>query len=495
MKIFWQQSKRIYSIIVMAAALATHALAQQSTSSFELGSIATPRTINPAANSTTPSSLAGQQQNPFLGSVPTGTVSNEPIALSLSDAITRGLRYNLGVIENQASLRQARAQRLRALSAMVPSISALLQQNVDDLNRVAIGLKIPGLPNASGQFGFQESYLTFSDNGLNLDSMYRYRASKQAAEAQRLQLDDAGNVVALTVGTAYLQVQSSEARVETAKAELDSARELEAQALNRVNSGLAAEIDGFRATVQRQTSEQRLTVAAANFDKDKLTLARLIGLPSGQQFNTVSKAGYQPWIGGDLTSLLAQARNDRADIKAAAATASATQLAKRAAQFQRAPGISLNGYYGSIGTNLARSDSTYSLVATVSLPIFTGGRIRSDIQDASAQLDRRQSEYADIVGRVDYEVRNAFTDLQAADSAVKVAEKNSQLAQRTLDQARDRFSNGVTNNLEVIEAQQDVAAANENYISSLFAHNLAKLTLLRAMGSAQKDVNKYLGGN
>ncbi|MGH9634279.1 MAG: TolC family protein [Candidatus Angelobacter sp.] len=495
MKIFWQQSKRIYSIIVMAAALATHALAQQSTSSFELGSIATPRTINPAANSTTPSSLAGQQQNPFLGSVPTGTVSSDPIALSLTDAITRGLRYNLGVIENQASLRQARAQRLRALSAMVPSISALLQQNVDDLNRVAIGLKIPGLPNASGQFGFQESYLTFSDNGLNLDSMYRYRASKQAAEAQRLQLDDAGNVVALAVGTAYLQVQSSEARVETAKAELDSARELEAQALNRVNSGLAAEIDGFRATVQRQTSEQRLTVAAANLDKDKLTLARLIGLPSGQQFNAISKAAYQPWAAGDLASLLAQARNDRADIKAAAATAHSTQLAKRAAQFQRAPGISLNGYYGSIGTNLARSDSTYSLVATVSLPIFTGGRIRSDIQDASAQLDRRQSEYADIVGRVDYEVRNAFTDLQAADSAVKVAEKNSQLAQRTLDQARDRFSNGVTNNLEVIEAQQDVAAANENYISSLFAHNLAKLTLLRAMGSAQKDVNKYLGGN
>lgn len=495
MKILGQQLRSGYSIIVIAASLAAQALAQQNTASFELGSIATPRTINPAANSTTPSSLAGQQQNPFLGSVPTGAVSSEPVALSLTGAINRGLRYNLGFIENQASLRQAQAQRLRALSAMVPSVSALLRQNLDNLNRVAIGLNIPGLPASTGQFGYQESYLAFSDNGLNLDSMYRYRASKQAAEAQRLQFDDAGNVVALAVGTAYLQVESSEARVETARAELDSARELEAQALNRVNSGLAAEIDGFRATVQRQTSEQRLTVAAANLDKDKLTLARLIGLPSGQQFNSISKAAYQPWIGGDLTSSLAKARNDRADIKSAAATANATQLTKRAAQLERVPALSINGYYGSIGTNLARSDSTYSLVATISLPIFTGGRIRSDIQDASAQLDRRQSEYADIVGRVDYEVRNAFTDLQAADSAVKVAEKNSQLAQRTLDRARDRFLNGVTNNLEIIEAQQDVAAANENYISSLFAHNLAKLTLLRALGSAQKDVTRYLGGN
>src|SRR5882757_2422912 len=257
MKRLERKLKGIYFIVILTGlgGLASAALAQQNTASFELGSIATPRTINPAANSTTPSSLAGQQQNPFLGSVPTGQLSNEPVALSLSDAVARGLRFNLGVIENQVSLRQAQAQRLRALSAMVPSVSALLRQNLDDLNRVAIGLKIPGLPVSTGQFGYQESYLTFSDNGLNLDSMYRYRASKQAAEAQRLQLDDAGNVVALAVGTAYLQVQSSEARVETAKAELDSARELEAQALNRVNSGLAAEIDGFRATVQKQTSE------------------------------------------------------------------------------------------------------------------------------------------------------------------------------------------------------------------------------------------------
>jgi outer membrane protein TolC len=466
--------------------------AQQNSTSFELGSITTPRTINPAANSTTPSSLAGQQQNPFLGSIPTGRATDTPIELSLNDAIHRGLQYNLGVIENQASLRQSQALRLRALSTMIPSVSGLLRQNLDQLSTVAIGLKLPNVPRSTGQFSYQESYLTFSDTGLNLNSLYQYKASKLDAEAQRFSLEDAGNVVALAVGTAYLQVQSSEARVATSQAELDSARELEAQATNRVDSGLAADIEGFRATVQRQTSEQRLIVAAANLDKDRLTLARIIGLPSGQRFNISSKAGYQSWSGGDLQEALKQARAERADIKSAQAAANSSQLSRKAAQLERAPGVSVNGYYGSLGTNLAHSDSTYQLTATVSLPIFTGGRIRSEIQNAAAEADRRQSEYADIVGRVDYEVRNAFTDLQAADSAVKVAEKNSQLSQRTLAQARDRFLNGVTNNLEVIQAQQDVAAANENYISSLFAHNLAKLTLLRALGSAQKDVNKYL---
>jgi outer membrane protein TolC len=486
---------RIGFLITTVAAACVWAAAQQgSTLSFESGSISTPRTINPAANSTTPSSLAGQQQNPFLGSVPSQPTA-EVLSLSLPDAIGRGLRFNLGVIENQATLRQAQAQRLRSLSAMVPSVTALLRQNLDDLNRVAIGLNVPGLPASTGQFSYQEAYVAFADTGLNLNSLYQYRASRQAVEGQKLSLADAGNVVALAVGTAYLQVEASQARVETAEAELASARELEAQALNRVRSGLAAEIEGFRATVQRQTGEQRLTVATANLQKDKLTLGRVIGLPAGQAFVTITKAAYQPWTGGELNEMLSQAQRGRADVKSAQANAAAAELSKRAAQLQRAPGLILSGYYGSIGTNLSRSDMTYSLVATVSLPIFTGGRIRSEIQDASAQAGRRHSEYADLVGRVDYEVRNAFTDLQAADSAVKVAEKNSQLAQRTLDQARDRFLNGVTNNLEVVQAQQDLAAANENYISSLFAHNLAKLTLLRALGSAQKDAPRYLGGN
>jgi outer membrane protein TolC len=490
--------KKIQALLMMTfwmTMAASLAMAQQpSPASLELGSISTPRTINPAANSTTPSSLAGQQQNPFLGSVPTGRPTAEPLELSLADAIARGLRFNLGVIENQASVRQAQALKVRALSTMVPSASALMRQNLDQLSIVAIGIKAPGLPISTGQFSYQEAYVAFSDAGLNMSSLYLYQASHRGVETQRLSLEDAKNVVVLAVGTAYLQVQASAARVETVRAELDVARELEAQATNRVRSGLAAEIEGLRAAVQRQTSEQRLTVVEANLEKDKLTLARVIGLPNGQPFNISTAAAYQAWTGGDLTAALHAAQENRADLKSARSAAEASRLSKHAAEWERAPGISFNGYYGSLGPTLGNATTTYAMTATLSVPLFTGGRIRSDIIDASAQLDRKQSEYLDLEGRVDYEVRNAFTDLDAAESAVHVAEKNTRLSQQTLDQARDRFANGVANNLEVVQAQQDVAAATENYISSLFAHNLAKLTLLRAMGLAQKDVNLYLGG-
>lgn len=486
--------KTLFAIVAVAGAIQLAAGQQSSPYALESGSIATPRTINPAANSTTPSSLAGQQQNPFLGSVPSGQPTAEPLELSLADAIDRGLRFNLGVIENQASLRQAEALRLRSLSAMIPSVSALLGQNLNQLSTVAIGIKAPGLPVSTGQFSYQERYVTFSDAGLNMSSLYHYQASQRAAEAQGFSLEDAKNVVVLAVGTAYLQVQASASRVDTARAELDVARELEAEAANRVRSGLAAEIEGLRAAVQLQTSEQRLTVAQASLEKDKLTLARVIGLPKGQPFNITTSAAYQNWTGGDLETALRSAQENRADVKSARSAAESSQLGKRAAKWERAPGLGFNGYYGSLGPTLGNATTTYALSATVSLPLFTGGRIRSEIQEASAEADRRQSEYADLMGRVDYEVRNAFTDLGAAESAVHVAEKNSRLSQRALEQARDRFANGVTNNLEVVQAQQDVAAASENYISSLFAHNLAKLTLLRAMGLAQKDVNLYLGG-
>ncbi|HEY6308658.1 MAG TPA: TolC family protein [Candidatus Angelobacter sp.] len=489
------KTHKVLFIAIMTAGLAATAASQQSSlAPLELGSIATPRTINPAANSTTPSSLAGQQQNPFLGSVPQGQPTAEPIDLSLADAIDRGLRFNLGVIENQASLRQAQALRLRALSAMIPNVSAVLRQNLDQLSTVALGIRNPAFPVSTGQFSYQESYLAFSDSGLNMSSLYQYRAGQQNFESQRWSLEDARNVVVLAVGTAYLQAQASAARVETARAELDVARELEEQTANRVRSGLAAEIDGLRAAVQRQTSEQRLTVAQANFEKDKLTLARVIGLPRGQRFNITTSAAYQSWTGRGLDSALQEAEENRADVKSARSTAEAARLSKQAAQWERAPGLSFNGYYGALGPTLGNTTNTYAINATVSLPLFTGGRIRSDIQEASAEADRRQSEYADLIGRVDYEVRNAFTDLEAAESAVRVAERNDRLSQQTLEQARDRFANGVTNNLEVVQAQQDVAAANENYISSLFADNLAKLTLLRAMGVAQRDVSQYLGG-
>src|SRR5262249_15841332 len=178
--------KTLVTPMIAAALMPAIAVAQQaSPGSLELGSISTPRTINPAANTTTPSSLAGQQQNPFLGSVPQGRASAQPIDLSLADAIDPRLKFTLRLIENHATLRPAQAAKLRSLAVMVPNVSALLRQNLDQLSTAALGIKAPGLPISTGQFSYQEGYVEFSDYGLNLTSLYSYRAAQQNLDGQR----------------------------------------------------------------------------------------------------------------------------------------------------------------------------------------------------------------------------------------------------------------------------------------------------------------------
>jgi len=134
------------------------------------------------------------------------------------------------------------------------------------------------------------------------------------------------------------------------------------------------------------------------------------------------------------------------------------------------------------------------LAGTVSVPLYTGGRISADIGQAQADLERRRAEYADLRGRIGYDVRVAWLDVNASKSSVQVAENNRALADRALVQSRDRYTNGVTNYLEVVQAQEAVAAANENYIQSLYSLNVATLSLARAMGAAEPRLPQLLGG-
>jgi outer membrane protein TolC len=94
--------------------------------------------------------------------------------------------------------------------------------------------------------------------------------------------------------------------------------------------------------------------------------------------------------------------------------------------------------------------------------------------------------------QIDFDVRTALLDLNAAADQVEVARTSLDLANQTLDQARDRFTAGVADNLEVVQAQESVASANESYIASLYAHNVAKLSIARAIGFAEQGVKQYL---
>jgi outer membrane protein TolC len=291
-----------------------------------------------------------------------------------------------------------------------------------------------------------------------------------------------------------MQVIASAARVETAQAQLASAEELDRQTANRVKAEVSPEIDSLRAQVERQSAGQRLTNATSQLEKDKLTLARIIGLAIDQEFGVTDPLSYHPLTGITNDTATADALRSRADLRSAEAGVQAAALTLRAEKSQRLPVLSVTADYGGGGANIGNFNQVYTVAANVSVPIYTGGRIRADIQQAQADLTRRQAEYEDLKGRVAYDVRVAWLDLSASDSSVKVAARNKSLADRALTQSQDRYTNGVTNYLEVVQAQEAVTVAGENYIQSLFSYNVAMISFARAAGSAETKLPELLGG-
>jgi outer membrane protein TolC len=433
-----------------------------------------------------------------LGSVPSKNTGTK-IELSLKGALDRGLRYNLGLIEANQTSAGVRTERLRALSALLPQLSADARQGYENLSYKEIGLKLPpipglpALPSTSGAFGYQDARVSLSQSLYSAELRNQYRARKSDERASMLGVQDSRDVVVFAVGTAYLQVIASAARVETARAQLASAGELDQQTANRVKNEVSPEIDSIRAQVERQSAEQRLTNATNQLEKDKLTLARIIGLAIDQDFELIDPLAYHPLSGITSETATVEALRSRADLRSAEASVEAATHTLHAQKGQRLPVISVTADYGGGGANIGNFNQVYTIAGNISVPIYTGGRIRADIEQAQADLTRREAEYEDLKGRVAYDIRVAWLDMSASDSGVKVAQRNKSLAEQALVESRDRYTNGVTNYLEVVQAQEAVSVANENYIQSLFSYDVARISFARATGGAETKVQELLG--
>lgn len=447
---------------------------------------------------TSPVSVAGSlgTQSPYFGSVPTGTPTGTVLPLSLNDALNRGLKYNLGAIESDIRTRTARAERLRSLSDLLPNVNAAITQTAEQVNLRALGIKIPvpSFPVVVGPFGVEDARAFWSQKIFDWNAVQKLRASDRSLKASDYSYKDSRDLVVLAVANAYLQVISDKATVESQQAQVETSRVLYQRAQDQTRAGVAARIDQLRADVELQTLQQRLIAAQNQSDKDALSLARTIGLPPGQEFTLTDSAPYKPLQGVTLEKALQDAYTNRADYLSAQLQVQAAVLSRKAAAAENYPSISSQVDYGDIGPNFANSHGTFTAAASVNIPIFQGTRVRGDKLDADATLQQRRAEMEDLRGRIDQDVRSAFLDLNSAADLVNVAARNKDLAHETLSEAQDRFAAGVTDNIEVVQAQESVSVADQSYISSLYTFNIAKVQLARAMGIAEQAVNTYLGG-
>ena len=437
-----------------------------------------------------------QSQNPYLGGVPTGQASSSTLQLTIEDAVTRGLRQNLGGLLSTDAVTGERGEKWRALSALLPNVTTGTSYSVHQIDvRSQIGINIPGRPKITGPFGVFDTRAYVDQSIFNWESIERERSSSAQVRSAEYSYKNARELIVLVVVSNYLLVIADQSQVESALAQRDTAKVLFEQTSDQKKAGLAAAVDVLRSQVELQAREQKLIVARNNLAKQKLVLARAIGLPAGQVFDTTTQVAYQELTTTTLDEALHIAYNSRSDFKSQMEQLRSAELVRKASSAENYPTLSAVGDYGVTGVNPSSSHGTVNAAAELRIPIFQGGRVKGDELKADAQLAKARQQLEDMRARIDQEVRDAFLDLQATADEVSVEKSAVQLATQTLQQSRDRFSSGVTDNIEVVQAQESLADANDAYINSLYGYNVAKISMARAIGVAESNYALYLKGN
>lgn len=430
----------------------------------------------------------------FNGSTPTGEAASAPLNLSLDDAIARGLKTNLGLLTRENSSNSARVDRMQLLAAMLPTVTGQVSMTEQQLNLATFGFHFAGVPSIIGPFHYQ-------DAGANADipvydgrTLNAWRSRKESQRAADLSVKDARDLVVQAVAAAYLQIIATAARVDSTKVQVETAQALYERARDQHRAGTSPAIDELRSQVELKTQQQLLLSLQNQVAKDKLTLARAIGLPSGQAFEISDKAPFKPLEGLGPSEALQKAYASRADYQSAQAQVRAAELAHRSVSDEWLPTASVSTNYDLLGPTFANSHGTFGVTGSIKMNIFDGGKRKADMLDADTTVKQRKQDLANLEGQIDQEVRSALLDLNSAADQVAVAQSNIELANQTLTQARDRFAAGVTDNIEVVQAQESVSNAQQNLISSIYAHNLAKVALARALGATEANLKTFMGG-
>ena len=439
--------------------------------------------------------LPPTNQSPYSGSVPAPPQPGV-LDLTVQDAIDRGFRYNLGIILSAQDTAQAKAARLKELSNLLPQINGSLRESYIKTNLQALGLNfnVPGAPPlpTAVQVANSDARITASQKLMDLHALQNTRAATASVRAEMFSFNSARETVTLAVAASYLLVLSAQSQVDAITAELRTAEALQKLAIDRENAGLSPNIDTLRARVELQVRRQGLIEANKNLAKQRITLLRVVGLPLQQQVRLATRIPYKPLPPIDEAGLMTRALASRPDYLAAEQQVKAAGLRLKAAQAERLPSLGLDGDYGALGTHPDNAISTWNVSAGLKVPIFQGGKIEADIGEAKADLRRRTAERDNLRGRIEQDIADALLDVAAAAEQLEVARATLDYARQALTQSQDRFAAGVTNNIEVIQAQESLSTADQQYIGSLYAHNIAKVLLARALGSAEKSVREAL---
>src|SRR5579875_655058 len=413
----------------------------------------------------------------YQGSIPSRALPPGPVTLTLADAIKLGLAANLGTISADAS------------------------DTVAQVNLAAYGFQFklpPGLnfsiPTVVGPFNYSQLQATLSQSIYDPVSRRNWQASKENERASVLSAKNARELVVLAVAGMYMQTVAEQESLASQRAQVANAQAVYDQAVVRKQAGTNARIDVMRSLVELDMQKQRLRSMESEWQKQKIAFARLIGLPLDRELILSQPLSFDKQAIPDTDAAIQQALASRPDLQAAQAQLRAAERTLAAARAERLPSISVSGNYGVLGPDPTSMHGVFAVTGSLNIPIWQGGRTKADIEQAEAVVRQRRAELENQRSAVEQDVRTALIDLRTAEGQLELAQHNRAYAQETFTEARDRFNAGVATTVEVVQAQEQVAAAESDYISSLYSFNLARLELAKAMGDTEAGLLKFEKG-
>jgi outer membrane protein TolC len=394
------------------------------------------------------------------------------------------------------TIKQAEMRRLESRAALLPDIESSMNERRQTTNLRAFGfnfaIPIPGIsiPSIVGPFSVFDARATAQQTVFDFSTIKRYQASKTNIEVAKDDFDTTKNQVSDQVARAYVATLRADAALETAKANVELSQALLKTAQDQKDAGTGTGIEVVRAEVQLANDKQRLVVAQNDRTRAGLNLLRAMGLKLDATPTLTDKLSYSPADIGTIGDLLAGARKARTELKTQQDRETSAKLTYDSVKWERLPSVGASADYGSIGSQLVGSMPTYTYGVSVRVPVFDGGRRDARRVESASQLRQEQTRTRDVEQQVELEVRVAFDAVKSASAEVTTAEEGVRLAEQEVAQARRRYEAGVTNSIEVTDAQTRLDRARNNQINALYDYNVARIDLATATGRIREYVNQ-----
>jgi len=417
-----------------------------------------------------------------------------PLTLKRAVELATSPEGNYNLQEQDEAVKQAKAQSAEVRSALLPNVGAYVSETSEIRSLAALGsntVKLPfnfRLPNVAGPYPITDVRATATQTVFDFSAIRRWQAARKAVHASESEREHATNEVSALVAKAYVAALRAEADLEAANADVVLAKALLAQTENQKNSGTGTGMEVSRQKTKLADQTQHLLLAQNARTTSHLQLLRTIGLRLDTDVQLTDKLSFLPEEPLTIEQANAEALKNRADYQAQQQHEDSVRLSYSAAKWQHLPSFYTWGDYGTIGQSDVAIEPTRDFGATLKFQFFDGGRMDAQRVEEASRFRQEHIKSNDLKQQIELDVRVSLENLHSAQEQVQVAQEGLELADSELTQARRRFEAGVTNGLEVTDAQTQLEHARDNQIAALFNFNVARLDLGEATGTIRKMI-------